>query len=200
MLPTHRRGKPSEIQPRCHGAGCEESLHHEHAAGGQGKDPSTRDGSRGVIRWLKGREAGVGAEQGRRTSLLPACSQPSSSPELPSRGCLDGVRAARAQGPHCRAHCSCTDGPGSLQRSERKPPNPSALQGRLQPPFGGKGSGDCPELLSLVFKTRESTLNTDSCLKPGVTYVVTSASYCCKTVKTTISSIFNSGKMVFFLV
>lgn len=41
-----------------------------------------------MIRWLKGREAGVGAEQGRRTSLLPACSQPSSSPVLPSRGCL----------------------------------------------------------------------------------------------------------------
>lgn len=80
-------------------------------------------------------------------------------------------------------------------------------KGRLRTPLPCRGNCSLPsevtEAVTVLcsyrwFSKTESTLNTDSCLKPGVTYVVTSASDCCKTVKTTISSIFNSGKIFFF--
>lgn len=98
---------------------------------------------------------------------------------LPDRG--------QVQGPCCLACLSCTDESGSLYKLERKTKRPFCYASLFS-----ESKENLPiRCLHLSFQ-KQSSLNTDICLEPSVIYV---ASPCHETVKTTISFIFNSGKI-----
>lgn len=104
-VPRHCRGKPTEIQPGCHGAGNPQSLHHQHTAGGQGKEPALGVRAWGVLGVKKGEQ---------RINLLPAESQASSSSLcVPSWSYPEGFGGASAPWnslllccPPLNSHCS----------------------------------------------------------------------------------------------
>lgn len=111
--------------------------------------------------------------------LIPTSRVPTSG-GLPAWG--------QVQGPRCLACLSCTDESGSLYELERKTKRPFCYASLLS----GLKEILPVRCLHFCFSETESTLNTDICLEPGVIYV---ASSCYKAVKTTISFIFNSGKI-----